>query len=97
MMQRKMCSNYECRNQNVVEGYQLKTISGKNKHWCKNCLLEYTKSTIKPSWDKVIPRLTDTNMEEYLEIQRDSRFIPAAFEDKVGYFYFESKINYNEK
>jgi len=36
-------------------------------------------------------------MEEYLEIQRDSRFIPAAFEDKAGYFYFESKINYNEK
>ena len=100
MMQIKICSNFECRKQNVVEGYQLKTMYGEheeNKHWCKDCLVDYTKSTIKPSWDKGVPLLTDTKMEEYLEAQKDARFISAAAKEKEGYFYFQSKINYNEK
>jgi len=87
-----------CRTRNTITEYSITTITKENKtkkEYCKVCLLDYAKSTIKPKWEKTVS-LRDTNIDKYNNTINDYRFIPIAFRMKINQQTGEV-ITFNER
>ena len=81
-MEKKICCNFKkCNKRNIVEGYKLLDSYGRSYYWCKDCLLDYAKTAGEYFGGNLkMKPLRDTNIERYHEVQKDPRFVPAAYE-----------------
>jgi len=87
----------DCRSRNVVDGYVERTLCGKEqkittKKWCQECLTKDANKRERTAG--YMPKLTQTNMKEYLAVIEDYDFIPYAYRWKTSsYYHHERAVN----
>ncbi len=67
-----------CKNRNIVKEYKLYNTNTKEiTQWCQECLTKYaTKNMLMANY---MPKLRDTNIEQYNDTINDIRFIAEVY------------------
>ncbi len=81
----------------MVDGYTERTVNStteKNlfitsRKWCQECLTKYANKQERTAG--YMPKLTQTNMKEYLAVIEDYDFIPYAYRWKTSSYYHEAR------